>query len=69
MFPRQFRCIDCGGVEGYRSRPRTFVEKYILPLLLLRPVRCADCFRRGYRLVTVEVRERNESGVEHHAAA
>jgi hypothetical protein len=47
---KTFQCVDCGSVEGYRSRPRNVIEKYILPLLLgLRPVRCADCFRQSYQ--------------------
>jgi hypothetical protein len=69
MLFRQFHCRDCGSLVGYRSRPRTFAEKYILPVLLLRPVRCGDCFRRYYRLFYTEVRERHESGITHKAAA
>jgi hypothetical protein len=69
MFSRQFHCIDCGGTTGYRSRSRNFLEKYVLPILLLRPVRCSDCFRRCYCFVWVDVRERNESHVPHRYAA
>ena len=69
MLSKQFRCSDCGGLDGFRSRPRTFTEKYILPILLLRPVRCVDCFRRKYQTVFVNVRERNDSEVTHKAAA
>lgn len=69
MFSRQFQCRGCGGLVGYRSRRRTFIEKYFLPLLLLRPVRCGDCFRRSYRPLFVLVRERGEAHVTHHAAA
>ena len=69
MLSRQFQCRDCGGLAGYRSRRRSFVEKYLLPLLLLRPVRCGDCFRRSYRPLFVPVRERNESDVTNQAAA
>jgi hypothetical protein len=32
-------------------------------------VRCADCFRRSYEWVFVQVRERHESQVTHRAAA
>jgi hypothetical protein len=64
----QFQCRDCGGVEGYRSRPRNFVERYVLPGLFLRPVRCADCFRRSYQSCLVPVRER-ETELTHRAAA
>lgn len=69
MPSRQFQCRDCGGLAGYRSRRRSFVEKYLLPLLLLRPVRCGDCFRRSYHLIFMPVRERNEAGVTDSAAA
>jgi hypothetical protein len=61
MLSRTFQCEDCGSVEGYRSRPRNFLEKHILPLMGLRPVRCADCFRRYYRPSFVVVRERTEA--------
>jgi hypothetical protein len=53
-----YRCSDCGSTAGFRSRRRTFVERYLLPLFLLRPVRCGACFRRDYRSIFVEVRER-----------
>lgn len=39
-FVNEFRCRDCGSSLGYRSRPKTFSEKYFLPLILLCPV-CA----------------------------
>ena len=60
MLSRTFHCDDCGSIEGYRSRPRNFFEKRLLPLVGLRPVRCGDCFRRYYRPTFVEVRERPE---------
>ena len=69
MFSSLFQCQDCGGFNGYRSRPRNFTEKYILPMLLLRPVRCGDCFRRSLQTLFVQVRERQESRKEHRAAA
>jgi len=53
-----YSCPDCGNNVGFRSRPRTFTERYLLPLLLLRPVRCGHCFRRDYRLIFTAVRER-----------
>ena len=34
------------------------MERYILPLFLLQPVRCGECFRRDYRLIFTRVRER-----------
>ena len=66
---KRFQCVDCGSVEGYRSRPRNFIEKYILPVLGLRLVRCADCFRRSYQPFFVTVRERPKPEVRHRSAA
>jgi len=51
-------CRDCGSEIGFRSRRRTLTERYILPLFLLKPVRCGECFRRDYRLIFTAVRER-----------
>jgi len=57
-FARPYRCHDCGSEVGFRSRRRTLMERYLLPLFLLKPVRCAECFRRDYRLMFTRVRER-----------
>ncbi len=54
----EFHCDDCGCETGFRSRRRTFSERYLLPIFLLQPVRCAECFRRDYRLIFIPVRER-----------
>ena len=54
----EFHCSDCGSDTGFRSRRRTFSERYLLPFFLLQPVRCAECFRRDYRLIFMPVRER-----------
>ena len=54
----EFHCDDCGSQTGFRSRRRTFSERYLLPVFLLQPVRCAECFRRDYRLIFMPVRER-----------
>ena len=61
MFAKQYQCPDCGGPDGYRSRPRTFSEKYILPLFLLRPVRCSDCYRRSIVSMFIDVPERDHT--------
>ena len=53
-----YRCADCGSESGFRSRRRTLTERLILPLLLLRPVRCGECFRRDYRLIFTPVHHR-----------
>jgi hypothetical protein len=54
----EFHCHDCGSGVGFRSRPRTFSERCLLPILLLRPVRCAECFRRDYRFLLTPVKDR-----------
>ena len=53
-----YRCDDCGCEVGFRSRRRNFSERYLLPVFLLQPVRCAECFRRDYRLIFTPVRDR-----------
>ena len=53
-----YRCQDCGSEVGFRSRRRTFTERYLLPIFLLQPVRCGECFRRDYRLIFTQVRDR-----------
>jgi hypothetical protein len=60
MFPRLYECKDCGGFNGYRSRPKDLIERFLLPLLLLRPTRCGDCFKRSYQFAFVRVRPRRE---------
>lgn len=57
IFP-PYSCRDCGSDVGFRSRRRNFAERYLLPLFLLQPVRCGECFRRDYRLIFTRVRER-----------
>ena len=57
-FQQPYRCYDCGSEVGFRSRRRTLTERYILPLFLLQPVRCGECFRRDYRLIFTKVLER-----------
>ena len=56
----EFRCRNCGAQEAYRSRPRGFIEKYGLPLLLLRAVRCERCYHRSYVLWTVPALQRGQ---------
>jgi hypothetical protein len=53
-----YRCRDCGSDVGFRSRRRTLTERFILPMFLLQPVRCGECFRRDYRLIFTVVRDR-----------
>ena len=53
-----YRCRDCGSEVAFRSRRRTLTERFILPLFLLQPVRCGECFRRDYRLIFTPVLNR-----------
>ena len=59
-FFEEFHCRSCGGEEAYRSRPRSFFERYVLPMLLLQTVRCERCFHRSYILRTIPALERNQ---------
>jgi Asp-tRNA(Asn)/Glu-tRNA(Gln) amidotransferase C subunit len=59
-----YRCRDCGREAGFRSRPRTFMECYILPLFLMQPIRCAACFRRDYWSIITRVRMRSHYDAE-----
>lgn len=60
---RAFHCRGCGGHEAYRSRPRGFVEKRLLPLLMLQPARCVRCYHRSYVFKSVAVLDRAPSAV------
>jgi hypothetical protein len=53
-----YHCPDCGSKIGFQSRRRTFSERYLLPFVLLRPVRCGECFRRDYRMIFTPVHQR-----------
>jgi len=57
-FAHSYMCHDCGSEVGFRSRRRNFLERYLLPIMLLQPVRCGECFRRDYRLIFTAVRDR-----------
>jgi len=61
----KFHCPTCGSEVAYRSRQRTITERFLLPLLLLRPVRCGGCYRRKYVFFLTEVHERS-TVPEHH---
>ena len=55
---RHFECPRCGWDQAYRSRRRGFLEKRILPAIMVQPVRCDRCYRRQYVLTTVSVLDR-----------
>lgn len=57
-FFEEFHCRGCGFQEAYRSRPRGFFEKHVLPFLLLQTVRCERCYHRSYILRTIPALER-----------
>lgn len=58
QFAPPYHCPDCNSEIGFRSRRRSLTERYLLPVLFLRPVRCGECFRRDYRLIFTPVRQR-----------
>jgi hypothetical protein len=60
-FFEEFYCRGCGFQEAYRSRPRGFFERYMLPLLLLQAVRCERCYHRRYVWCTIPTLERDQS--------
>ena len=61
MFSKRFQCHYryCWSEKGYLSRPRNFLEKYFLPLFLLKPVRCVGCSRRSYVFLWAHVPARS----------
>jgi hypothetical protein len=59
-FFKEYRCYNCGGREGYASRPRNFFEQFCLSPLFLQPVRCGDCYQRSWRPVNVSVLPRKD---------
>jgi hypothetical protein len=69
MFRSQYECPDCGGSDAYRSRRRSFFEKYALPLFLLRPARCVNCFRRVNVSIFVSIPKRGRRSVTKRQAA
>jgi len=42
------QCPNCGSVETHRSHRNGPFEKYILGVLGVRPLRCANCDARFY---------------------
>jgi hypothetical protein len=57
---KEFRCRKCGGSEGYVSRPRHWVEKFVLSSFGLQPARCGDCYERSWRRASVSLLPRKE---------
>ena len=44
--------------------PKNFTEKFLVPLMFLKPARCGDCFKRSYQSSFVRLRPRRESKKE-----
>ena len=53
-----YRCRDCGSEISFTSRPRNFGERYLLPIFLLRPAQCGECYRRDYHSIFSRAKER-----------
>jgi hypothetical protein len=66
QFFNEFRCSRCGSDEGFVSRPRNSLERYVLPLIGMRPARCGDCFQRCWRPLRVQLLPRRQ---EHNSCA
>lgn len=57
-FFQVFHCPECGNDEAYRSRARGLIEKSLLLVLMLKPVRCDHCYHRSYAFRGVPVMAR-----------
>lgn len=55
-----FICRDCGSADAHASRARNIFERRLLPLLLLRTVRCVRCFRRRYVTVFCKLQQEQQ---------
>jgi hypothetical protein len=64
-FSEEFHCRGCGALEAFRSRPRGFFEKFVLPIFFLQPVRCERCYQRVYVCRTIPVLERDPNDHKH----
>ena len=62
VLDRSLNALLVGSDIGFRSRRRNLVERIILPVLFLQPVRCGECFRRDYRFIFTPVRQRLSDG-------
>jgi hypothetical protein len=39
----EFTCSRCGGHEAYFCRSQRVFDRYLLAMVMVRPVRCSDC--------------------------
>ena len=47
--PGKSRCPQCSGCEIRKSRYKSSTERLLCALLMVRPMRCMECFRRFKR--------------------
>jgi hypothetical protein len=39
----RFICSRCGGGEAYCCQAKSLFERYVLNIVMVRPIRCCDC--------------------------
>lgn len=44
-----FTCPKCGSHEGFCGARHGFIERFVLPILMIQPVRCTACDERSHR--------------------
>ncbi|MGH9863523.1 MAG: hypothetical protein ACRD35_08880 [Candidatus Acidiferrales bacterium] len=44
-------CPKCFSLDVHRSRAKSFLEMFVLPVVFLRPYRCGQCEHRYYGVV------------------
>jgi hypothetical protein len=59
----ELTCPCCGNHVAFYSRRRSFTEKFLLPIALLRPYRCAECFERYYRSMFSQAKQPRGRGL------
>jgi hypothetical protein len=62
MLSSRFQCHRCESLKAYRSRPRNFLEKFLLPVFLCRAIRCDGCSRRFYKSIFMQSWKRDGPG-------
>jgi hypothetical protein len=44
-----FTCPKCGSHEGFCGARQGFLERFVLPIMMIQPVRCTACDERSHR--------------------
>jgi hypothetical protein len=44
-----FTCPMCHGQEGFCGSREGLLEQFLLPALMIQPIRCTQCDRKSYR--------------------